>query len=343
MCIRDRLSAQFSNSLGALLGAFDENIKFTTDAIYRTRTNQRAGFNVNGQTVYNNKNAGMDDFIKNVLGVGIVRALNQFNIVPDAFKQLFSGLTDAQDVQAAIGATISLKNANTALVDAFGITSEQVARLAVQSGATGQQLTQFVNAVIESGKGAQSAGSQILEFKSALTNALGGTLYADLKEFDAAIKAIDKSTDDGLQAFQELYALRPLFQQFTNAIGGLKAGVESAIYSLLTPSEQLAQDTQKLGGLFTDLGLSMPKTADELIAIGRGIDFTTESGLNLAAAFPSLVQAFDAVNQAQVDASQSTNALVDSLRDLASQARIASGETNPVNNCLLYTSDAADE
>ena len=117
-------------------------------------------------------------------------------------------------------------------------------------------------------------------------------LPESLDEYDAVLKGIDKSTAAGIEQFEKLFAMREQFAQFTGAIDMLKAGVTGAVFSLMSPSQQLAQMQADLQTLFGNLGLTVPNSIQDLMALGNSIDYTTETGLDLAAAFPLLVQAF---------------------------------------------------
>jgi hypothetical protein len=110
--------------------------------------------------------------------------------------------------------------------------------------------------------------------------------------FDQLLKSIDTTTEAGKEMFANVFELRDAFMAYTSAIDGLKTGVNDAIYSMLSPAEQLAQNQADLAEMFGKLNLAVPTSIEQLIALGRSIDYGTESGLDLAMAFPILVQAF---------------------------------------------------
>jgi hypothetical protein len=131
----------------------------------------------------------------------------------------------------------------------------------------------------------------------------------NLKDFDALLKSIDKTSAAGQEMFADLFSLRENFVQYTNSINGLKTGVKGAIFGMLSASEQQSQMQADLAELFGSLNMSIPGSVEELIALGRSIDYTTEQGLNLAAAFPSLVSAF-------VQTQEQVANLIDTLGEL---------------------------
>jgi hypothetical protein len=48
-----------------------------------------------------------------------------------------------------------------------------------------------------------------------------------------------------------------------------------------------------LAAMFAELKMTVPGSIQELIALGKSIDYTTAEGLNLASVFPTLVNAFN--------------------------------------------------
>lgn len=151
--------------------------------------------------------------------------------------------------------------------------------------------------------------SSILRILSTVSGALGETtktitelvatitplnisLPETIDAFDQLLKSIDTTTDAGKEMFANVFELRDAFMAYTSAIDGLKNGVNDAIYSMLSPAEQLAQNQADLAEMFGKLNLAVPTSIEQLIALGRSIDYGTESGLDLAMAFPILVQAF---------------------------------------------------
>lgn len=81
------------------------------------------------------------------------------------------------------------------------------------------------------------------------------------------------------------------------------------MFGMLTPSEQLIKLQNEMATAFKAVNVKVPATVQELIALGESIDYTTETGLNLAAVFPTLVAMFTKTKEA-------TDSLVGSLNQL---------------------------
>lgn len=130
-----------------------------------------------------------------------------------------------------------------------------------------------------------------------------------LEGYDALLKSINTSTAAGATMFAQMFSMRDQFIQFTNAMDSVKNGVKASAFSIKTPQAQLADMQAELVSMFGKLNLAVPKTKEELLALAGTIDYTTQAGLDLAIAFPSLVSAFQ-TTQTQVDSlAQSLNAL----------------------------------
>lgn len=291
------LNKAFATSLGTLLGEFGLSDSVTAKSIFRQRTNVKGffGAEIDGAKFWEflGKGISFENFTGKVLGEKLVKAI-QLSKLPESIRDLFDGITDKTQVQTMIQATINLNNANDALIKSFDITAVQAASVAAVSGLTGDALAQFVQSLTDAGNATLSVGDSLIAYRDSLTESLGGTLFANLNAFDAALKSIDTSTEEGVQAFYDLFTLRDEFITFQNSMASLKGNVKSALLGIVSDSEkqQILQDD--LSDLFEQLNLSVPTTIDELIALGKSIDYTTASGITLANAFPSLVAAFTA-------------------------------------------------
>lgn len=297
----EQLTKVFADRYGALLRLFDTNAEFSTNAIFRNRTNQKAYFGLGGgisdaDKLYSNKNAGFEDFVKGVLGKGLAKAIKKASIIPTFIKELFLGITDQQEIVNMIGAVTALTRSSVQLSSRFGLTVENAAKLSKETGLVGDELVAFINKLAGVATSLKTPAQQILEYKQVLTDALGGSLPATIDAFDNVLKSFDTTTLAGRALFIEMYNLRDAFLQFTNAIDGVKKGVSDTIFGLLSPQEQALRNRARLEEEFAKFNLAVPKTVQQLIAIGEGIDYTTEAGLTLAMAFPLLAQAFQAVN-----------------------------------------------
>lgn len=311
-----RLNKQFLTSLDTLLNAFGQRTTIATSSSLDNKLSAASSFNVKvgsaatfGTGEIKQKDADLNTvyklLVEKALGSVLVEAIKKSTLSTD-IKALFNGFTKKEDVANMINAVINLKNANDGLADRFGITTNEAAQVAKQTGLAGQELIKFINEFAALGGSFNSIGKQLIAVRTGLESVYGGVLPADLKAFDAALKAIDTTTKAGIESFTELFLLRGQFEQFSNAISGLKMNVRSALYSMVSESEKRAMQQEDLAKVFNELGYAVPASVQELIALGKSIDYTTEQGLNLASVFPTLVDAF---NQTQ----EAANALVASL------------------------------
>lgn len=126
-------------------------------------------------------------------------------------------------------------------------------------------------------------------------------LPVSLQAYDDLLKSINTTTTAGRKQFADVFNLRESFIAFTATLDSLKTGVKGATFGLRSPAEQASLLSVELNAMFAKLGVTVPKTAKDLLKIGDSIDFTTKLGLDLAAAFPGLVDAFDKT-KASIDA-----------------------------------------
>jgi hypothetical protein len=306
-----QVSEQFNAQLSTLLGGFGLANNVSSNTSYKGRGGG-SGYgtfqtNINGMsnTLYT-KDAGaysqasLDAFVKRVLTVELVNAIKRSDISA-GIKTLFDGLTDQTQISNMIQATIALNNANQGLSDRFGLTANNAAILAKQSGLAGDELVNFVAALAQAAGAFKTPAQQLIEFRDKLTKDLGMALPATLDAFDAILKSFDTTTTAGRDLFLSMFNLRDEFSQFTASLDAIKKGVGDSIFGLLSPAQQQAMNQARLSEEFAKFNLAVPNSVQQLIAIGQGIDYTTEAGLNLALAFPTLVQAFQAT-QGAVDA-----------------------------------------
>lgn len=313
----ESVNKAFSESLSALLGGFGMNEKISTSIRLWKRKAALGWFNASfGEgadiALYSDLgrgdvNAAFQSFFNRVLGEGLVSAIQKTKI-PEGIKQLFAGLTDTAQVTNMINAAISLNKANDALVKSFNITAEQTAKVAMVSGLAGDELVKVIAAMVDAANASRTIGDALFELRNNLKDALGGTIYSSLTEFDNALKGIDKTTQEGLKTFYELFSLRDEFAQFQTQIDNLKSGVRGSLFNVVSDAEKQAMMQEDLAKMFAKLNLEVPDSIAELIALGKSIDYTTAEGLNLASVFPSLVNAFNETQGA-------VESLMNTLRD----------------------------
>jgi tape measure domain-containing protein len=318
----DALTKGFVETIGKFTKAFGVEAQATAMAYFRKRTTIRGNFgaSVDGQGLwieeaYGKKDIaqGFEKFVNTVMGPMLVQAIQKSRL-PGGIKTLFDGMTDRTQVMNMINATLGLNSAQKQLAERFGLTVDQSGRVSKATGLAGDDLIKFVNTLASAALSFKTAGEVLVEARDTLTESFsesggGSSLPGTLKAFDEILKGIDKTTQAGIQQFADLFAIREQFSQYTQAIDSLKGGVMGALFGIVSPGEQQAMMQADLAELFGSLNLQIPGSVQELINLGKSIDYTTEEGLNLAAAFPSLVAAFQQTRE-QVDA------LTESLLDV---------------------------
>jgi tape measure domain-containing protein len=319
----NNVNQSFSNTISTLFKSFDINSNiYTNSGLYQRGKSKKSGgifdANIDGNAIsrvdVSIKDGNLEQvynaLVEKVFGEGLVKAIQASRLSGD-IKALFDGFSKKEEVASLIQATMNLKGAQTELVSRFGITVDQSAKAAKSTGLVGQALIDYVNKLAGAAMAFQTVGDQLIKFRTGLEQAYGGALPATLKDFDAVLKGINKSTQSGIDSFNALFGIRDQFAQFTASIDGLKGNVRGALFGMVSDAEKQQMLNADLAKLFGDLGRDVPGSIQELVALGKSIDYTTAEGLNLAAVFPSLVQAF---NQTQ----NAVDGLMNSLRDTSS-------------------------
>lgn len=116
--------------------------------------------------------------------------------------------------------------------------------------------------------------------------------------------------------------------------GGLEslASGLDAYFEMLSPAEQAAELTRRLTNEFAIFGKELPADVKAFRNLVSSIDITTEAGQKLYGQIIALAPEFNDLQDALDSANSEVNALVQSLRDLAEQARAARGETEQPRN-----------
>ena len=112
---------------------------------------------------------------------------------------------------------------------------------------------------------------------------------------------------------------------------GLSSGLE-AYFEMLSPAEQAAELTRRLTKEFAIFGKELPSDVKAFRNLVSGIDISTEAGQKLYGQIIALAPEFNDLQDSLKNANSEVNALVESLRDLAEQARLARGETDQTRN-----------
>lgn len=332
------VSKQFQATVGAFLAGFGMDSNVTASTSYKGRSGG-SGYgdfmaSINGvdrRLLTRDKDAysqaSMDAFVNRVLSSEVVLAIQGSNVGQN-IKKLFDGLTESSQVANMVQASIALNKANKSLQDAFGITADKASAVAMQSGLVGDELAQVVIAMAETANASRKTSLAMLEMQADVQKSLGGTLYASLKEFDLALKGIDTTTQAGLKAFYDMFKLREQFANMQNTFDAVRGNVDSALYGMMSASEQAAMNQANLAKAFDELNIAVPTSISELIALGKSINYGTEAGLDLALAFPTLVEMF---NRASEGVKALTSDLSASYFSTLADFRVAQNSESPTD------------
>lgn len=267
-----------------------------------------------GQFKYSKKDSeAWTKYINTVFGQGIVAAI-QASDISQGFKELFSGFTDKDQVASLMQSVINFQTASEELADTYGITADTAAKIAKAGGATNEEISAFAKTFSEFSLSLMKPSEQLLLAKTNITSAIEDIVGSvgsldSLSAFDSLLKGIDTTTAEGQAQFADLFKLRDSFSAYFASLTSIKDNVQSSLFNLYSPGDQAAFLQGELEKAFSSLDLAVPTSVDELIKLGQSIDYTTEAGLDLAAAFPGLVTAF-------TNAQSATDSLVESLNSL---------------------------
>lgn len=294
----DGINEAFSKSLSSYLAAFDIQQVIGTVSLLTKKKNTRAGFyaSLDGESVggfydsFGKKGSfetAFNSLVEKAMGEVMVKAI-QASSVSESIKSLFDGFSKKDEVLALMNATALLNQAQNGLIDKYAITTDKAAEVAKATGLLGTALSDFVTRLATAGL---TIGDQLINQRQGLIEDIGG-LPNNLRAFDNLLKGIDKSSAAGIEQFTDLFNIRDQFIAYTNSLSTLRSGVDSALLNIVSDGDKQAILQTNLARAFDDVGVAIPATIDELITLGKSIDFTTAAGLNLASVFPSLVSAF---------------------------------------------------
>jgi len=239
----------------------------------------------------------LQDFISKITGEYLAKAI-QSTAVGANIKALFNGLTTSDDVGAMLNATMALQDSQKELAEKYGITVDEASRLAKATGLSGTALAEYVTKIAGVTSALRTPAQQILKIREELTAELGGILPDTLDQFDLRLKSLDKTTEAGTKEFNKLFSSRDKVGAYSSGISGIRSGIEQSVFGLMSQDQQLQANREALAKSFADLGLAVPQTAQDLINLSKGLDLTTEAGLNIAFAMPTLAEQFKAVSDA---------------------------------------------
>ena len=335
------LQQAFSTSLGSLLSSYGLEDAISSGAYLTKKKRGSASFNASfdGSSVSyfagigkkGSVEAAMTSMVTTVMGPLLAQAIQKSKL-PAGIKGLFDGLTDQTAIQNMIQASISLSNANSQLSASFGMTADQAAQVAKATGLVGDKMITFINELITA-SGSSSKARVLLDARQTLLGALGQDMPTTLLAFDNMIKAIDKSNAAGIDKVLSLLSIRAGFEQYTNAMDSIKLGVTGSTMGLRSTASQKQIMQAELVKMFSALNLAVPSSVEQLVALADSIDYTTEAGINLAMAFPSLVSAFQTANQQVQELAQALDST--QFKTLVDFTRAQRYQDNGINLGLL--------
>ena len=118
----------------------------------------------------------------------------------------------------------------------------------------------------------------------------------------------------------------------------LSSGLD-AYFEMLSPAEQAAELTRRLTKELAVFGKELPSDVKAFRNLVNGLDISTEAGQKLYGQIIALAPEFNDLQDALDSANSEVNALVQSLRDLAEQAKGARGETDQTRNLASIRSE----
>lgn len=312
----DAVNQAFSQSLSSLLKTFGMDSNVATRGTISKKLSTEAGFQASfaGGSVSQYQKFGkkvgieqvFEQYASDVLGKTLVQAIRNSNLTA-GIKGLFDNLVDKTEIANLINATINLQSNIKGLNQNLGLSADLAAQIArVSTGTDNTALTAYINNLAKIGFSYQTQGELLVQARQSIQSTVG-QVPNTLKAFDAVFKSMVQA-GNGVGKLAEVLNKRDLFAQMTAQIDGLKGNVRGALFSMVSDAEKQAMRNADLAKLFGELGREVPASVEELIALGKSIDYTTKEGLDLAAVFPSLVEAF---NQTK----NSVDSLMDSLRE----------------------------
>jgi hypothetical protein len=284
---------------------------------------QFSSIGVNGKQQYmasydKDDKEAMSKMASRALGEALANAI-QDSTFSVAIRALFAGMTDATQTVAMVQNITALTAAQKELNNVWGLSIDQAADVArTMSDGTDAGKTAAVALVAQAATAQKTISASLIESYTALSSKysalLNAALPTNLTEYDAALKGVNKTTEDGVKVFSSLFSMRGEFAAFATAIEGVKQKVGEAADGLRTPEQQLGirqSALQKslvdagIGSISTEMMQSISTTAAgadtaraALVKVADGIDYTTESGLRLAMLLPGVVAAFQSVAEA---------------------------------------------
>jgi len=230
----------------------------------------------------------LQEFISKITGEYLAKAI-QSTGVPEAIKKLFAGVTDSAGVQALLGTSQSLNDAQKTLASRFGLTLDNSVDMAKQLGLTGEALAGYLNQLSEAAQGTRTNTEVMEDMRTKLTKIFGQELPSDVNKFDEYIKSVDKTTEGGLKRVAELLSIRSAFVEYDNALDQFNNTLIDSATALGLINSNLYTDRaslqtaqalagQGIAGIYnsTDANMNGKIMTETLISLRQGIALLIE-------------------------------------------------------------------
>lgn len=342
------IGKQVSDSLGGLFKSLGKSLdlQYTSSMLTRGDGKQYSavGGTINGASIgFQIETYGkvsQEEAVKKAtelaMGKGIVTAITASNLSAPV-KALFDGLVDSTIVQSMIAGLAKVGTASKALDEVWGISVDDAATLSILMNTTKEGMAATLGQIGAVAAAQRGQGAILADAYQALSTAIsvinGSDLPQTLKEYDAAMKAVDTTVDAGRATFAYLLSLRGDFAAFRAAIDSLKLSASNAIDTLRSPEQLLSSKQATLSELSQSAGIAAPTSGAQLVALFDSIDFAspTKEGLDLAKALPDIATAFSAVEAAN---KSFADALVAAAQAAADKAKAIADERANLQDTL---------
>lgn len=246
-------------------------------------------------------------------------------VADDLAKQAFGGLEDFQSVGEGYYET--LVKVASAVEEAAYYTDRLNVTAINYNDIINKQADDLAAEIIRQSYLAKEGISTVTGGMSDLVNSFSGTAE-EISDFITTLEDLQE------QLFMTGKSGDYLTSSMILGAGGfdsLASGLD-AYFEMLSPAEQAAELTRRLTNEFAILGEELPADVKAFRNLVSSIDITTEAGQKLYGQIIALAPEFNDLQDALDSANREVNALVQSLRDLAEQARGARGETETTRN-----------
>ena len=238
----------------------------------------------------------------------------------DLAKQAFGGLEDFQSVGEGYYET--LMKVASAVEEAAYYTDRLNVTAINYNDIINKQADDLAAEIIRQSYLAKSGISTVTGGMSDLVNNFSGSA----EEINDFISTLEDLQDQLFMTGKSGDYLTSTMILGAGGLDSLASGLD-AYFEMLSPAEQAAELTRRLTNEFAIFGKELPSDVKAFRNLVSSIDITTASGQKLYGQIIALAPEFNDLQDAIESANSEVNALVQSLRDLAEQARAARGET----------------